>query len=96
MLILVMMMAVMTVVMIYKGDSSGSTGSDDVPPEDWASKVVRSLLLHITCHLFNCFHGAWYNETFMFGGGSIPQLFWHFHFKTFQYFIKIEYSFKAL
>ena len=45
MLILVMMMAAITAVMRYKSDSFGSTGNDDVPPEDGASKVVRSLLL---------------------------------------------------
>ena len=45
MLILVMMMAAVPAAMIYKSDSPGSTGNNDVLAEDWASKVLRHLYL---------------------------------------------------
>ena len=45
MLILVMMMAAVPAVMMYKSASPGSAGNNDVPAEDWASKVLRPLYL---------------------------------------------------
>ena len=45
MMMMMMMMAVVPAVMMYKSDSPGSTGNNDVPAEDWASKVFRPLYL---------------------------------------------------
>ena len=45
MMMMMMMMAAVPAVMMYKSDSPGSTGNNDVPSADWATKVLRPLYL---------------------------------------------------